>query len=192
MVLLDETKMMMAEPLGLEGLLLIRPRIFSDERGYFFEAFNEAAFRQATGLERQFVQDNESSSKKGVLRGLHFQLPPYAQGKLVRVVKGVALDVVVDIRPDSPTYGRHEKIMLNAEDKHFLWVPPGFAHGFLTLEDDTIFLYKCTTYYHQPSERTIRWDDKDLAIDWGIKDPIMSAKDKDGHTFKGDWAVPTP
>ncbi|MEX1131815.1 MAG: dTDP-4-dehydrorhamnose 3,5-epimerase [Flavobacteriales bacterium] len=182
----------MVEPLGLEGLLLIRPRIFGDERGYFFEAFNEVAFDRGTGLDLQFVQDNESSSKKGVLRGLHFQLPPFAQGKLVRVVKGAALDVVVDIRPDSPTFGRHEKIRLDAVEKHLLWVPPGFAHGFLTLEDDTIFLYKCTTYYHQPSERTIRWDDPDLAIDWGIKDPMISAKDKEGHAFKGDWAVPTP
>ncbi len=183
---------MEVEPLELEGLLLLRPRIFSDERGYFFEAFNEGDFRRSTGLEVEFVQDNESSSKLGVLRGLHFQLPPHAQGKLVRVVKGAALDVVVDIRPDSPTYGRHAKVRLDAERKQLLWVPPGFAHGFLTLEDDTVFLYKCTAYYDQASERTIRWDDPDLAIQWGVQDPIMSQKDRDGYPFQGKWALSTP
>lgn len=190
--MVETQEMMEVLPLGLEGLLLLRPRIFRDERGYFFEAFNEAVFRKSTGLDAVFVQDNESSSERGVLRGLHFQLAPHAQGKLVRVVKGAALDVVVDIRPDSPTYGRHAKVRLDDVDKHFLWVPPGFAHGFLTLEDNTIFLYKCTTYYHQASERTIRWNDPDLGIDWGAGNPIMSPKDREGHDFRGDWATPTP
>lgn len=182
---------MQVQELSLKGLLLLHPKVFHDERGYFFEAFNEAKLRNALGTQHQFVQDNESRSKAKVLRGLHFQLPPHAQGKLVRVVKGAALDVVVDIRPDSPTYGKHEKVQLDDENKLMLWVPPGFAHGFLSLADDTAFVYKCTAYYDQPSERTIRWNDPDLGIDWGIADPIMSQKDREGHAFQDNWAAPT-
>jgi dTDP-4-dehydrorhamnose 3,5-epimerase len=183
---------MKVEQLGLDGLLLVRPRVFGDDRGHFFEVFNEREFKKATGLDLRFVQDNESCSKANVLRGLHFQLPPYEQGKLVRVVQGAVLDVVVDIRPGSASYGRHEKVLLNGDDNKLLWVPPGFAHGFLTLEDNTIFSYKCTGYYHQPAERTIRWNDGALAIDWGIQEPIMSPKDKEGHSFVDEWAIPTP
>lgn len=182
--------MMEVQALALKGPLLLRPRIFRDERGYFFEAFNETAFVGATGLQAHFVQDNESCSDANVLRGLHFQLAPHDQGKLVRVVKGAALDVVVDIRPDSPTYGQHEKVRLDDQNKLLLWVPPGFAHGFLSLMDDTVFVYKCTKYYHQPSERTIRWNDPELGIDWGVLDPVVSQKDRDGHSFGGGWAAP--
>ncbi len=182
--------MMEVHELELKGLLLLRPKVFHDDRGYFFEAFNEAKILNALGIQFQFVQDNESRSKANVLRGLHFQLPPHAQGKLVRVVQGAALDVVVDIRPDSPTYGKHEKVRLDDDNKFILWVPPGFAHGFLSLTDDTAFVYKCTTYFHHPSERTIRWNDPDLNINWGISDPIISQKDRDGHAFNGKWAAP--
>jgi len=181
---------MHVEQLSLAGLLLLQPRTFSDDRGNFFEVFNERTFRDTTGLDVRFVQDNESSSRINVLRGLHYQLEPYAQGKLVRVVHGAVLDVVVDIRPDSATYGQHEKVVLDSISKRLLWVPPGFAHGFLTLEDNTIFVYKCTEYYHQPAERTIRWNDPTLGIDWGIETPLMSTKDKEGQPFKGDPANP--
>ncbi len=181
---------MEVQELSLKGLVLLRPKVFNDDRGYFFEAFNENKILGALDMQLQFVQDNESRSKANVLRGLHFQLPPHAQGKLVRVVHGAVLDVVVDIRPDSPTYGKHEKIRLDDQNKLILWVPPGFAHGFLSLEDNTSFVYKCTHYYHHPSERTIRWNDPDLGIDWGITDPIMSQKDREGHSFSGDWATP--
>jgi len=172
----------------LEGLLLLKPRIFQDDRGHFLETFNKRAFLEATGLDSPFVQDNESLSHRGVLRGLHFQLDPHAQGKLVRVTRGAVLDVVVDIRPGSPTLGRHFKTRLDADDKVMLWIPPGFAHGFLSLEENTVFCYKCTAYYHQPSERTIRWDDPDLGIAWGMDAPMVSGKDMDGHAFRGGWA----
>ncbi|MBL8003174.1 MAG: dTDP-4-dehydrorhamnose 3,5-epimerase [Flavobacteriales bacterium] len=174
---------MQVEGTGLDGLLLIRPRVFADHRGYFYESFNEAAFRAATGVDRHFVQDNESRSDKGVLRGLHFQLPPHAQGKLVRVVKGAVLDVCVDIRPESPTYGRHFKAVLDGDSKTMLYIPEGFAHGFHTLEDGTVFAYKCTAYYDKGSERTIRWDDPALGIDWGAEDPVLSEKDLAGIPF---------
>lgn len=181
---------MQVEQLGLEGLLLLQPRVFGDDRGHFFEVFNDRAFKEATDLDLRFVQDNESSSRKNVLRGLHFQLAAHAQGKLVRVVKGAVLDVVVDIRPNSSTYGKHEKIVLTGSGKQLLWVPPGFAHGFLTLKDNTIFAYKCTAYYDQAAERTIRWNDPLLAIDWGINEPNMSAKDKVGLPFPEDPSNP--
>lgn len=166
----------------IEGLLLIKPSVFPDERGIFFESYNETSFAKE-GLNHKFVQDNQSSSKKGVLRGLHYQNPPFDQGKLVRVVKGSVLDIAVDIRKKSPTYGKYVAAVLSEENKLLLWIPPGFAHGFLSLEDDTIFLYKCTNGYNKISEGGIRWNDPDLNIAWGITTPIVSEKDLELPTF---------
>lgn len=171
-------------PTDLEGLLVIEPKVFADHRGYFFESFNAAAFRSATGVERNFVQDNESRSDRGVLRGLHFQLPPHAQAKLVRVVKGAVLDVCVDIRPGSRTYGRHFKAVLDGENKRMLYIPEGFAHGFHTLEDGTIFTYKCTGYYDKASERSIQWNDPDLGVEWDAPYPVLSDKDRIATPFR--------
>jgi dTDP-4-dehydrorhamnose 3,5-epimerase len=173
----------------VQGPVLLRPRVFADDRGSFVETWSERAMREAIGPQR-FVQDNESTSRKGVLRGLHFQLDPHAQGKLVRVSRGSASDVCVDIRPGSPTYGHHVKVMLIAAEATLFWIPPGFAHGFAALEEGTVFNYKCTDYYHPAAERTIRWDDPDLAIPWGVRDPIVSAKDRDGFAFRGPWTEP--
>ena len=167
----------------IPGLLIIEPRVFEDERGSFFESFNEDQFRELTGVDLTFCQDNESISKKNVLRGLHFQTPPFAQGKLVRVSFGKVLDVAVDIRKDSLFFGQHELIELSAENKKQFWIPPGFAHGFLTLEENSIFNYKCTNYYSPFAEGTIQWDDKDLAINWSIDEPIVSEKDQNGEKF---------
>jgi len=164
-------------------MLVIEPSVYGDDRGYFFESYNEDQFRNA-GLETKFVQDNESRSGKGVLRGLHFQAPPYEQGKLVRVVRGAVLDVTVDIRKDSPTFGKWIGFELTEQNKHMLWIPPGLAHGFVTLEDDTIFIYKCTNVYHKESENAIRWNDPDLNIDWGIADPVISEKDNAASLFR--------
>lgn len=166
----------------IAGLLIVQPTVFEDARGYFFESYNKKIFSEI-GLNVEFVQDNQSLSNKGVLRGLHFQDPPYAQGKLVRVIKGSVLDVVVDIRKNSKTYGKHYAIELNEKNRTMLWIPKGFAHGFATLEDHTIFFYKCTDVYNKQSERTIQWNDKDLGINWNIKDPIVSEKDKHGEEF---------
>lgn len=135
------------------------------------------------GLEKEFVQDNESFSGKGALRGLHFQNPPYEQGKLVRVASGTAMDVCVDIRKNSATYGKWEAIEISAENKRMLWIPPGFAHGFVSLSDNTLFLYKCTNLYNKESENSIIWNDPDLNINWGIEDPLISDKDKDAPAF---------
>ena len=167
----------------LSGLIVIDPEVFGDDRGYFFESFNEETYKSA-GLVERFVQDNESRSVKGVLRGLHFQEPPYAQGKLVRVARGAVMDVSVDIRKDSPTYGQWVAYELSEHNKRQVWIPPGFAHGFVTLEDDTIFIYKCSSIYKRESESSIRWNDPDLNIDWGISDPIVSEKDKVAPLFK--------
>lgn len=167
----------------IPGLLIIKPLVFEDDRGYFFESFSDTKFKEA-GIDASFVQDNESKSQKGVLRGLHFQNPPHAQGKLVRVMRGSVLDVAVDIRKGSPTYGQWESIVLSGKNKMMYWIPAGMAHGFATLEDDTIFFYKCTNTYNKDSEGSIRWDDADLAIDWGIENPILSAKDKVSPLFK--------
>ncbi|MCX6241342.1 MAG: dTDP-4-dehydrorhamnose 3,5-epimerase [Bacteroidetes bacterium] len=166
----------------LEGLLIIKPDVFEDERGYFFESFNHGKFLKL-GLDLKFMQDNESKSKKGVLRGLHFQAPPFAQGKLVRVMRGSVLDVAVDIRRDSPTYGKWESIVLSGQNKWMYWVPEGFAHGFATLEDDTIFFYKCTNIYNKASEGSILWNDSDLNINWGLESPVISDKDKISPKF---------
>ncbi len=172
---------------AVDGLLLLTPRIFSDPRGHFLETFNVEAFNDATGLEINFVQDNESLSKKNVLRGLHFQAGQYAQGKLVRVVQGAVLDVAVDIRKNSSTFGQHVSVRLDGTSKQMFWIPPGFAHGFVALENDTVFAYKCSTQYNKAAERTIQWNDADLAIDWGVSDPIVSDKDAIGTPFNGNW-----
>lgn len=167
----------------IQGLLTIEPTVFGDNRGYFFESFNKDKF-DAEVPNISFVQDNQSMSHKGVLRGLHFQIPPFEQGKLVRVIQGSVLDVAVDIRKGSPTYGQHNSILLSGENNLQFWIPPGFAHGFLTLEDNTIFSYKCTGPYSKESERSILWNDKDLNIDWNISSPIVSEKDQIAETFK--------
>lgn len=167
----------------LQDLVVIKPRVFEDGRGYFFESYNKSAFA-SLGLNMEFLQDNQSLSQKGVLRGLHFQNPPHAQGKLVRVITGAVYDVAVDIRKNSPTYGQWYGIELTEQNKLMMYVPVGFAHGFVTLEDNTIFSYKCTNVYNKPAEGCILWNDMDLGIQWNIKDPIMSPKDLEGVTFK--------
>lgn len=167
----------------LKGLIIIEPSVFGDERGYFMETFSERAFAKHN-LDVHFVQDNESMSGKNVLRGLHFQAPPHAQGKLVSVVSGRVFDVAVDIRKSSPTYGQHFGIELSAENKKRLYIPPGFAHGFLTLEDYTIFQYKCTDFYAPDAEGGIAWNDPDINVQWPIKeDLIISAKDQNNAAF---------
>ena len=172
----------------IKDLLIIKPKVFADSRGYFFESYNENIFKQH-GIDVNFMQDNQSLSSTGVLRGLHFQAPPFAQGKLVRVITGSVLDIAVDIRNGSPTYGEHVAIELNEENKTMFYIPPGFAHGFATLRDNTIFSYKCTNVYNKSSEGTVLWNDTDLNIDWGIKDPILSEKDIAGTLFK-DFVSP--
>lgn len=172
----------------IPGLLVIKPRVFRDDRGYFFESFNQALL-DAAGISPHFVQDNQSLSAAGVIRGLHFQGPPSAQGKLVRVVRGSALDVAVDIRRGSPHYGQHFKILLSADNHLILWIPAGFAHGFLSLEDNTTFTYKCTDYYNPAAEGSLRWDDPALGIDWGIQHPVISPKDQAAQGFQ-DFVTP--
>lgn len=167
----------------IPGVLYIEPRVFGDDRGYFFESFNKQNLDQIIPSRFDFVQDNESKSKRNVLRGLHFQAPPYDQGKLVRVISGSVLDVIVDIRQSSPTYGKHVSINLSGSNKNMIWIPPGMAHGFVSLEDDTIFSYKCTNYYNPLSEGCIMWNDKTLNIDWKIDNPVISEKDKSGQIF---------
>lgn len=167
----------------IADLLLIEPRIFNDNRGFFFESFNEEKYKEVLGENIRFVQDNVSSSKKNVLRGLHFQSPPFAQGKLVSVLAGSVLDVAVDLRKDSPTYGKHQSIILSAENLQQFWIPPGFAHGFLSLEENTVFSYKCTNYYSPNHENTLVYNDAHFGIDWNINDPIISDKDKIGQDF---------
>ena len=166
----------------LPNLLLIEPKVFEDHRGHFFESYREDAF-EAFGLDVKFVQDNQSLSHTGILRGLHFQREPYAQGKFVRVITGAVLDVALDIRKDSPTYGEFVAEKLTASNKRMLYIPPGFAHGFVTLEDNTIFTYKCTNYYNKESEGAILWNDTDLGIDWKVKSPIISEKDQIATEF---------
>ncbi|MBP6386085.1 MAG: dTDP-4-dehydrorhamnose 3,5-epimerase [Pseudarcicella sp.] len=165
-----------------EGLIECFPTIFADERGHFYETYHETKFAQ-NGIKEKFVQDNFSKSKKGVVRGLHFQHSPHAQGKLVRCMTGKALDVVVDLRIDSPTFGKHDKFLLDAEVGNMLYVPAGFAHGFVALEE-TIFVYKCTDVWNKNAESGILWNDKDLAIDWGVASPIVSDKDLVLPTFQ--------
>jgi dTDP-4-dehydrorhamnose 3,5-epimerase len=170
---------------GFDGLKIFEPKVFQDSRGYFFESFNSATFR-AAGIESTFVQDNESRSQYGVLRGLHYQLNPMAQAKLVRVVEGEVLDVVVDIRKGSPTYGKHFSLLLSAENKKQLYIPRGFAHGFSVLSETCIFQYKCDNYYSKESEGGISYNDPELGIDWNIKpgEAIVSDKDSLLPAFK--------
>ncbi|BAQ72004.1 MULTISPECIES: dTDP-4-dehydrorhamnose 3,5-epimerase [unclassified Pseudomonas] len=167
-------------PTDLPGVLIIEPKVFGDERGFFYESFNARAFEEATGVRVQFVQDNHSRSQKGVLRGLHYQLQN-TQGKLVRVTQGEVLDVAVDIRRSSPHFGQWVAVRLSAQNHRQLWVPEGFAHGFVVLSDFAEFLYKTTDYYTPSAERSIRWDDPTLAIDWQLTEPPqLSAKDQAG------------
>lgn len=166
---------------AIADLLILEPRVFGDDRGFFFESFNRDTFRKATGIDAEFVQDNHSRSEKNVLRGLHYQVPPRAQGKLVRVVHGAVFDVAVDIRKDSSTFGRWVGETLSAENKKQLWVPPGFAHGFLTLTDSAEFLYKTTDYYAPEHERCIAWNDPKIGIKWPLTtEPVLSTKDQQG------------
>jgi dTDP-4-dehydrorhamnose 3,5-epimerase len=174
---------MQATSLAIPDVVLFEPKVFGDERGFFYESFNQKIFEQATGLKREFVQDNHSKSQKGVLRGLHYQLNPMAQGKLVRVVEGEALDIAVDIRKSSPTFGQWVGAKLSADNNKQLWLPEGFAHGFITLSDTAQFLYKATNYYAPEFERCIAWDDPEIAVDWQLGDincPSLSAKDQLG------------
>ncbi len=173
---------MKIEKTPIDGLLIITPTVFGDERGHFFESFRKDSLN-TYGVTEDFVQDNQSLSGKGILRGLHFQKNPHAQGKLVRVLQGAVLDVAVDIRPNSLTYGQHFSLVLSDINKTMFYIPPGFAHGFLTLEDNTIFAYKCTNYYHKESEGCVLWNSPLLEINWGIDSPILSEKDKIATDF---------
>ncbi|MFY0603985.1 MAG: dTDP-4-dehydrorhamnose 3,5-epimerase [Flavobacteriaceae bacterium] len=170
----------------LKGCFVIEPDVFGDSRGSFFESFNQKKFEEKTGLKVTFVQDNQSLSQKGVLRGLHFQEGSHAQAKLVRVIKGKVLDVAVDIRPESDTYGNTFSLILSEENNKQLFVPRGFAHGFSVLEDDTIFVYKCDNYYNKNAESGILYNDADLEIDWMLKEDeiLLSEKDRILKSFK--------
>ncbi|MDD3883600.1 MAG: dTDP-4-dehydrorhamnose 3,5-epimerase [Gallionella sp.] len=172
-------------PTKLPGVLILEPKVFGDSRGFFFESFNRKVFLDATGFQPDFVQDNHSRSAQGVLRGLHYQIQQ-AQGKLVRVVKGEVLDVAVDVRHSSPTFGQWESVILNEDNHKQLWIPPGFAHGFVVLSESADFLYKTTDYWAPQYERCILWNDPDLAIDWQLNGltPLLSAKDAAGTPFK--------
>lgn len=167
----------------LPGVLIIEPRVFGDDRGFFLESWNAETFR-AAGLDLEFVQDNHSRSSRGVLRGLHYQQPE-PQGKLVRVTAGRAFDVAVDLRRSSPTFGQWAGVELSAANKRMFWIPPGFAHGFLSLEDGTDFLYKCTAFYRPAYDHSIRWDDPAIGIDWPLEGmtPQLSAKDLAGKSL---------
>lgn len=176
---------MHAAKTAIEGLLVLEPKVFGDARGFFFESYNRQAFAAATGLDVDFVQDNHSKSARDVLRGLHFQLAPRAQGKLVRVTQGEVFDVAVDIRKDSPTYGLWHGEILSAENRKQMWIPPGLAHGFLVLSESAEFLYKTTDYYAPEMERCLRWDDPRVNIAWPLdgRVPQLSAKDVQGLGF---------
>lgn len=168
----------------LPGVLIIEPKVFGDERGFFYESFNAKAFEEATGLKKSFVQDNHSRSVKNVLRGLHYQIE-HPQGKLVRVIAGEVLDVAVDIRRSSPNFGRWASVRLSAQNNRQLWIPEGFAHGFVVLSDSAEFLYKTTDYYTPSAERCISWDDPTLAINWQLQGmPTLSAKDQKGKSLE--------
>ena len=167
----------------LDGLVVLKPTVFKDNRGYFMESYNQKNINKLLG-NVNFVQDNESESNRGVLRGLHFQNPPYVQAKLVRVIRGSVLDVAVDLRTNSPTYGKHFTIVLSGENFKSFYIPKGFAHGFIALEDNTIFSYKCSDMYNKEFEGCLMWNDKDLGIDWNVSNPIISPKDMQGLHFK--------
>ncbi|MDJ0625433.1 MAG: dTDP-4-dehydrorhamnose 3,5-epimerase [Candidatus Caenarcaniphilales bacterium] len=182
---------MQATKLGIEGLLLIHPKVFGDQRGFFYESWNQAKYNEI-GIPENFTQDNISFSQKGVLRGLHFQ-NPFAQGKLVTVLNGEVLDVAVDLRKNSPTYGKHEKVVLSSENKKQLYIPPGFAHGFMVWSETALFTYKCTEYYHPETENTLMWNDDELAINWFSPNekfqPIVSEKDRQGCFFNSIGSI---
>ena len=181
---------MIVTPSALPDVLLIEPKVFGDARGFFFESYNRRALREATGLDLDFVQDNHSRSAQGVLRGLHYQIER-AQGKLVRVVAGAVFDVAVDIRKNSPTFGQWVGMTLSADNKKTIWVPPGFAHGFLVLSDYAEFLYKTTDYYAPSHERTIVWNDPDIGIAWPLTGaPLLSAKDQAGMRLQDAEVFP--
>jgi dTDP-4-dehydrorhamnose 3,5-epimerase len=167
---------------SIDGLFVLKPYLFTDERGYFFESYNQEAFRKI-GISSTFVQDNQSCSKKGVIRGLHFQKPPFAQAKLVRVIRGEVLDIAVDLRKSSPTYGRYYSILLSDENQLQFFIPEGFAHGFVSLKEDTLLAYKCSAFYNKAAEACIRFDDPTLNIDWKTNEPIVNAKDLDAISF---------
>ena len=167
----------------IKGLLIIEPQVFKDERGFFLETYNQKIYEEA-GIKYDFVQDNLSKSAKGVLRGLHYQVNPFAQGKLVQVIQGAVLDVAVDIRFGSPTFGQYASVELDEKNKKQFWIPPGFAHGFVSLTDGATFGYKCTNLYNPESERGIIWNDPSLKINWKTKSPIVSEKDKKNKLFK--------
>ena len=170
----------------IPGLLVVEPDVYGDSRGYFFESFSAKKFEEKTGIKAEFVQDNESRSSYGVVRGLHMQLPPHSQAKLVRVVEGCVLDVAVDLRKDSPTFGKHFSIELSGENHLQVFIPKGFAHGFSVLSENAVFQYKCDEYYAPESEAAIAWDDQDLNIDWKVptEDVVLSAKDRSHSAFK--------
>lgn len=174
----------MVEEKEIEGIMVFENDVFIDNRGYFMEVFKKKRNKYHYLKEYSFTQDNISCSKKDVLRGLHFQAPPFEQGKLIHVLKGKVIDVVVDIRKKSKTYGKHLKIELSSQNHKQLWVPPGFAHGFITIEEDTLFSYKCTNYYSKDHEMDLLWNDEDLNINWGIKNPIVSDKDQKATKFE--------
>jgi len=172
---------MILEKTNIEDIILLTPSVYKDDRGYFMESYNQKKVEIL--IKDRFVQDNESVSHKHVLRGLHFQLPPHAQSKLIRVIKGSILDIAVDLRKESSTYGEHFKHVLSGENKKQLYIPVGFAHGFLSLEDDTILNYKCSDYYNASAEASIIWNDPQLNIDWGIENPILAEKDQLAENF---------
>lgn len=170
---------MKIEETYLKGCFMIEPKVFGDHRGYFFESFNEHKFKQETNIDIRFVQDNQAFSNRGVLRGLHFQKAEFAQAKLVRVIKGRVLDVAVDLRPESDTYGKYFSIVLSEENKKQLFVPRGFAHGYSVLEDETIFTYKCDNFYHPEAEGGVMYNDADLGIDWMLNADEIQLSEKD-------------
>lgn len=173
------------EKLAIPEVVLFSPKVFGDDRGFFFESFNAAVFAEATGLNMDFVQDNHSKSRCGVLRGLHYQRPPKAQGKLVRVIQGEVFDVAVDIRRSSPTFGQWVGAVLSGDNKQQLWIPPSFAHGFVTLSETAEFLYKTTDFYAPEYERCIDWDDPAIGVDWPFEGvPSLSAKDEVGKSLR--------
>ena len=168
----------------ISGLLVIQPDVFSDSRGYFFESYSKKNYEEAS-VPNDFVQDNISKSKRGTVRGLHYQVGEFVQGKLCQVIEGEVLDVAVDIRFGSPTFGKHFSLNLNSELKNQLWIPPGFAHGFSVLSEEAIFSYKCSNYYGKEHERSVIYNDSDLNIDWKVEKPIVSEKDLKAPKFKG-------
>lgn len=183
---------MKVTPTALPGVLLLEPRVFSDDRGFFFESFNARAFADATGLDAGFVQDNHSHSRRNVLRGLHYQIEQ-AQGKLVRAASGEVFDVAVDLRRSSPTFGRWEGVVLSAANRRMLWVPPGFAHGFLVLSESADFLYKTTDYYAPQHERCLRWNDPAVGVKWPLPEgeqPVLSPKDGLGAALSDAQVYP--